>query len=139
MKIIMNPSLVQLDDLPDEILLLILKKIDNHEVLYSLMAVNKRINTFVHDSIFTSHLTLMKYSSNDSISPLSDTILDRFYSQILPKIHLKIQRLKVESSSMERILLCTNYPNLYELGLYNLEIETAKHLFTRKIFYFNCH
>jgi hypothetical protein len=139
MKIIMNHSLVQLDDLPDEILLLILKKIDNHEVLYSLMAVNKRINTLVHDSIFTSHLTLMKYSSNDSISSLSDTILDRFYSEILPKIHLKIQRLKVESSSMERILLCTNYPNLYELGLYNLEIETAKHLFTRKIFYFNCH
>ncbi|CAF4449238.1 unnamed protein product, partial [Rotaria sp. Silwood2] len=126
----MKHSLVQLDHLPDEILLIILKKLDNDQVLYSLMGVNKRLNTFVYDSIFTSHLTLMRCSSNDSISPLSDTILDRFYLQILPTIHHKIQWLNVESSSMERILLSANYPNLYGLGLYNLEIETAKDLFT---------
>ncbi|CAF3888166.1 unnamed protein product [Rotaria sp. Silwood1] len=68
------------------------------------MGVNKRLNTFVHDSIFTSHLTLMKCFPDDSMYPLSDTILDRFL-QILPKIYHKIQWLNVESSSMERILL----------------------------------
>ncbi|CAF4254136.1 unnamed protein product, partial [Rotaria sordida] len=31
---------------------------------------------------------------------------------------------------MERILLCTNYPNLYELDLYNIEKETAVRIFT---------
>ncbi|CAF4371440.1 unnamed protein product, partial [Rotaria magnacalcarata] len=67
----------------------------------------------------------MKYFSDDSINPLSDTILDRFYSQILPAIRHQIQWLDVESSSMERILLSTNYANLYRLGLYNLEIERA--------------
>jgi hypothetical protein len=134
-KIIMVHSLVQLDDLPDEVLMIILKKLDNDQVLYSLMGVNKRLNTFVHDSIFTSHLTLMKRSANDSISPLSERILCRFYSQILPEIHHKIQWLNVESSSMERIL-SANYPNLHGLGLYNLEIETTTHLFTSKISFF---
>ncbi|CAF3686122.1 unnamed protein product [Rotaria socialis] len=134
----MKHSLIQLNDLPDEILMIILKKLDNDEVFYSLIGVNKRLNTLVHDTIFTSHLTLLKYFSDDSINPLSDTILDRFYSQILPAIRHQIQWLDVESSSMERILLSTNYANLYRLGLYNLEIERAKHLFTSKIFYFNC-
>ncbi|CAF3327609.1 unnamed protein product [Rotaria sp. Silwood2] len=103
---------------------------DNDQALYSLMDVNKRLNTIVYDSIFTSHLTLMSRSSNDSINSLSDTVLDRFYFSILPLIHHKIQWLNVESSSIERILLCGNYPNLYGVGLYNLEIERAKHLFT---------
>ncbi|CAF0903123.1 unnamed protein product [Rotaria sordida] len=128
-KIIMAHSLVQLDDLSDEVLIYILKKLDNDQVLYSLMGVNKRLNTLVHDSIFTSHLTLMTRSANDCISPLSERILHRFYSQILPEIHHQIQWLNVESSSMERIL-SGNYPNLYGLGLYNLEIETTAHLFT---------
>ena len=128
-------SLIQLDDLPDEVLMIILKKLDSDQVLYSLMGVNKRLNTFIHDSIFTNHLTLMKRSVNDSISPLSEKILHRFYSQILPEIHHKIQWLNVESSSMERIL-STNYPNLHGLGLYNLEIEPMTHLFTSKTSFF---
>jgi hypothetical protein len=130
----MTHSSIQLNDLPDEILVIIFKNLDHDEVLYSLIGVNKRLNTFVHDSAFTSHLTLMRRFSNNSIHPLSDTILDRFFLQILPSIHHKIQWLNVESSSMERILVSTNYPNLYGLGLYNLEIEKAKHLFTSKIF-----
>ncbi|CAF5216542.1 unnamed protein product, partial [Rotaria magnacalcarata] len=65
----MKHSLIQLNDLPDEILMIILKKLDNDEVFYSLIGVNKRLNTLVHDTIFTSHLTLMKYFSDDSINP----------------------------------------------------------------------
>jgi hypothetical protein len=42
----MKRSLVQLNDLPDEILMIILKKLDNDQVLYSLIGVNKRLNTF---------------------------------------------------------------------------------------------
>ncbi|CAF4647704.1 unnamed protein product, partial [Rotaria magnacalcarata] len=81
-------------------------------------------NTIVHDPIFTSHLTLMRCFSDDSIDPLPDPILDRFCLQILPEIHHKIQWLNLESSSMKRILLATNYPNLFGLGLYDIEIET---------------
>ncbi|CAF4574058.1 unnamed protein product [Rotaria sp. Silwood2] len=60
-----------------------------------------------------------------------DPILDRFCLQILPEIHHKIKWLNLESSSIERILV-TNYPNLYGLGLYDVEIETALSLFMDK-------
>ncbi|CAF4642625.1 unnamed protein product [Rotaria sp. Silwood2] len=125
----MEYSFIQLNDLPDEILIIILKKILNLEVLYSLIGVNHRLNTIAHDSIFTSHLTLMRYFSDDSIYPLSDPTLNRFCLQILPEIHHKIKWLDLESSSMERILLTTNYPNLCGLGLYNISIEKALSLF----------
>jgi hypothetical protein len=121
-----------MDILPDEILLIILKELFNVEVLYSLIDVNHRLNKIVHDSIFTSHLSLMKYFSNDSISPLSDSMLNHFCLKILPEIHHKIKWLNLESSSMERILLTTNYPNLYGLGLYNISIENALPLFIGK-------
>ncbi|UJR09955.1 hypothetical protein I4U23_014178 [Adineta vaga] len=97
----MKSSLIQLDYLPDEVLLNILKKLDNNQVLYSLMNTNERLNNFLHDSTFTSHLSLMDCSSDNSMKPLSITILERFYSQILPKIHHKIQWFNVEMSSME--------------------------------------
>ena len=117
----MEHSSVELNDLPDEILMIILKKLSNVEVLYSLIGVNKRLNTIVHDSIFTNCLTLMRCFSDDSIYPLPDPILDRFCLQILPEIHHKIKWLNLESSSMKRILLATNYPNLYGLGLYDID------------------
>ncbi|CAF4267259.1 unnamed protein product [Rotaria magnacalcarata] len=91
--------------------------------------VDKRLNKIVHDPIFTSHLTLMRCFSDDSIDPSPDPILDRFCLQILHEIHHKIQWLNLESSSMKRIFLAANYPNLFELGLYDIEIETALSLF----------
>ncbi len=69
------------------------------------------------------------------IPPLSDPMIDRFCVQILPKINHKIKWLDVESSSMEPILLSTSYPNLNGLGLYDLALETARDLFTGKIFF----
>ena len=75
---------------------------------------------------------MIRYSSNGSFDRLDDQILDRFCSQILPSIHHKIKWLNVESSSMEDILLCTNYPNLCGLGLHNIEKNIALRIFTGK-------
>ena len=125
----MRHSITQLDHLPDEILLIILKKLDNEQVLYSLMGVNQRLNQLVHDEIFTSDLTLMKRSVDETFSPLSERILHRFSQEILPEIDQKIRWLNLESSSMEGIL-SRNYPNLHGLGLYNLQISSATHFFT---------
>jgi hypothetical protein len=129
----MKYSCVQLNDLPDEILLTIFKKLYNAEVLYSLIGVNKRLNKIAQDTIFTGHLTLIRCSLNDSIYPVTESMLDRFCSQILPEIHDKIKWFNLESFAMERILLAANYSNLSGLGLYNIGIERAKHLFTGKI------
>lgn len=124
---------LHLNDLPDEILMMILKELHNDEVLYSLIGVNKRFNTLASDSTYTECVTLLA-SSSDSLYPYHDTILDRFCSQILPEIHHKVHWLDLESSLMERVLLSTNYPNLHGLGLYELTTETARNLFTSKEF-----
>ncbi|CAF4265745.1 unnamed protein product [Rotaria sp. Silwood2] len=120
----------KLNDLPDEILFLIFKKLDNIEVLYLFIGVNKRFNKLVHDSIFTNHLTMTRCSSNGSFDRLDNQILDRFCSQILPSIHHKIKWLDIESSFMEDVLLCTSYPNLCALGLHNIEKDIALRIFT---------
>jgi hypothetical protein len=128
----MERSLTQLGHLPDEILIIILKKLHNCDVLYSLIGVNKRLDTIANDSIFTKNLTLTK--DYDDFNQFTDTMLDRFCREILPQIHNNIEWLNVESSDVERIFLTTNYPNLHGIGLYNLSSKTARHLFTGKIF-----
>ncbi|CAF3234138.1 unnamed protein product [Rotaria sp. Silwood2] len=125
----MANSMIQLDDLPDEIFMMIFKNMCKTDVLYSLIDVNQRLNTIVYDPIFTNHLILLEHSSDDSINSLTDAILDRFCLQILRKINHKIKRLDLESSSMERILLATNYPILYELSLYNIDLRTFRRCF----------
>ncbi|CAF4128342.1 unnamed protein product [Rotaria sp. Silwood2] len=72
------------------------------------------------------------YTSDGLIYSLPDLILDRFSSHILPKIYQKIEWLHLESRSMERILLATNYPNLYRISLHNIQAKTAIDLFTNE-------
>lgn len=85
----MEHSITQLMDLPDEIIMIILKKLDNVEVLYSLMDINSRLNLILHDSSFTNKIILMTSIDLPLIQP--DLLLDRFCSEILPKIHHQIQ------------------------------------------------
>ncbi|CAF2098319.1 unnamed protein product [Rotaria magnacalcarata] len=135
----MEGSLLTLIDSPDEALLLILKNLDNIEVLYLFIDLNKSFNKLVHDSIFTNHLTMIRCSSNGSFDRLDDHIHDRFCSQILPSIHHNIKWLDVACSSMEDVLLCTSYPNLSGLDLHHIERDIAlqetplTHIFQDKI------
>src|SRR5689334_16797640 len=118
----MNRSCVQLNDLPDELLILIFKQMNNVEILYSLFNVNKRLDSIVQDSIFTNYLNFLKWSSKKHRNIFSpEIIFNRFCLQILPAIQEKIQWLCVESSTMKQILYATDYPNLYGLALFNLE------------------
>ncbi|CAF4982100.1 unnamed protein product [Rotaria sp. Silwood1] len=126
----MNDLLVQLDDLPDEILMYIFKKLYNDEVLYSLMDVNKRISKIVQDTTFTRDLYLREYSPvDDSTFPLSNPILDRFCSKILPEIVHKIETLYLKGTWIEPVFHATNYPNLINLGLCDIQFKLAMSLF----------
>ncbi|CAF1367407.1 unnamed protein product [Adineta steineri] len=118
----MKDFLVQLDDLPDELLMYIFKKLSNNEVLYSLIGVNQRIKRIARDRIFTHHLCLLEYCRiDDSSIPLSGPVLDRFCSKILPEIGHQIETLYLERTSIRRILHVTNYPNLNNLGLCDMD------------------
>lgn len=136
----MNRSCVQLNDLPDELLIFIFKQMYNVEVLYSLFGVNERLDSILQDSIFTNHLSFLNWSSKKFLNIFSpDIIFNRFCLQILPAVREKIQWFDAESSTMKQILCAADYPNLYGLGLFNLEEETIKSLFTgKKISRANC-
>ena len=110
-------SCVGLNDLPDELLLIIFRKLNNIQVLYSLMDVNERLSEIVSDSIFTSYLSFVKRSSSiDYIDLLSSHITrHRFCSQILPKIHHQIQHLHLQATSAQHILHIAHYPHLFSL------------------------
>ncbi|CAF1213445.1 unnamed protein product [Rotaria sordida] len=105
--------------------------LNNLQVLYSFQGINERLNKIIYDPIFTSCLNFLQWSSNKFINKFpSDVILDRFCSEILPEISMKIKWFDLESSSMKHILCAADYPNLYGIGLFNIEEETARCLFT---------
>ena len=132
----MEDLCVELTDMPDEILLFILNKLTNIELLYSLIGINIRLDKILNASIFTEHLTLTRRSWNNVIRSLDDSILERFCSEILPKIHYKIKWFDLEALSIERILLAAEYPNLHGLSLFNVEHNTISRLFSGKKFSF---
>ena len=127
---------VSLNDLPDEILVIILRKLNNFDIHYCLQGVNQRLNRIIRDSIFTNRLSFIKQSPGNCIDRLSDkTILDRFCSQILPEIHDQIQWLDLESTSMKTVLHAADYSNLHNLGLYNIDEESIRSLLKGKNFF----
>ena len=128
----MEHSFLQLMDLPNELLMNIFMELGNVPELFSFMGINRRLDNILQDSNFTNRLTLLKCASKDIICPLSDTIVNRFCFQILPKIHDKVKWLNLEPLSLERILLAVDYPSLSGLGLYGIEDETAEYIFTSK-------
>jgi hypothetical protein len=129
----MNQSNVGLLDLPNEILLIILKKLDNMDVLYSLLDVdNQRLDIIAQENIFTNTLNFVLTTFTNDISSISDTIVDRFCKDILPRIHHNVKSLIVDSVSLERILLAADYPNLTELKFFNFNGKIASRYFTGK-------
>ncbi|CAF1197568.1 unnamed protein product [Rotaria sp. Silwood1] len=127
----MNQSNISVLDLPDEILLIILKKLDNMDVLYSLLDVdNRQLNIIAQENIFTNTLNFVLTTFTNDISSMSDAIIDRFCKNILPRIHYNVKSLIVDSLSMERILLAVDYPNLTELKLFNFNGKIASCYFT---------
>jgi hypothetical protein len=123
---------LQLTDLPDELLMMIFKKLKKALALYSLMGINRRFDRILLDPTLVSRLTLMTCSSNGLIYPMRKKTIDRFCLYIMPKIHHKIEQLDLEALSMKRLLLATDYPNLRGLSLHNLVEETDGHIFTGK-------
>jgi hypothetical protein len=127
----MSRSNTTLFDLPNEILLIILKKLDNMDVLYSLMDVdNQRLDMIVREEAFTKSLNFILTTITDDVLSIGDSTLDRFCRNILPKIDYNIKSLTLESGSMERILLAADYPNLTKMKLYNVNDYVILHHFT---------
>lgn len=124
----MNRSSVNLLDLPDEILIYILKKLDNIDVLYSLFNINNaRLHNIVREKTFSNTLNFALTVHNITII---DSVLDRFCNYILPQIHYNVKCLIVAQPSIECILLASHYPNLTELKFLNFQRDTSLRYFS---------
>ncbi|CAF1366169.1 unnamed protein product, partial [Rotaria magnacalcarata] len=109
--------------------MIIFQELNQLDVLLSLADVSKRLDKIGHDRNFTSHLTVFECLSKGNIRSLPGRIVDRFL-EVLPSIHDQIKWLNLEATYMERILLATDYPSLYGLGLYGIDIKKAISFFT---------
>jgi hypothetical protein len=116
-------------DLPDEILLIILKKLNNVDVLYSLFNIDvQRLNILAEEKTFSNTLDFLSID-NTSIGQHK---LDRFCIDILPRIGYNVKCFILKPFSMERILLTTDYPNLTQLNLFYFEQKIASNYFISK-------
>lgn len=123
----MNQSNTHLLDLPNEILLIIFKKLDNLHVLHSLVGINnERLHRLTQEETFSNILTFTPTFANNTKA------MDRFCIDILPQIHLNVKRFVVDVVSMERILLAADYPKLTELELFNFQRDSSLQYFTSK-------
>ena len=121
----MSRSNVLLLDLSDELLLIILRKLGNIDVLYSLMNINnERLDMLAREKTFSSTLNFV------CINNIS--LINRFSTDILPRISDNVKYFILEPALMECILLATVYPNLTELKLFNFDRQIALKYFTGK-------
>jgi hypothetical protein len=124
-------------DLPDEILLIIVNKMNIVDVLYSLVDVNQRFDRLVLDplTIRNIDMTMKTFESvYDQTFSIDDQILSRICDQILCRIYDQINALTVEQYSIKRILHATNYPQLYSLSLINFEGKILDQYLTGIVF-----
>ena len=130
----MNSHDRDLLDLPNEILFLLLKKLDNINVLYSLLGIdNQRLDILAQGQIFSTILNFVSTSeTNDEICSIPNSMLDRFCVSILPRVHENAKSLTVEPISMEDVLRAGDYPNLTELKVFNFTKEfVSRHLISK--------
>ena len=134
----MNRHNIHLLDLPNEILFLILRKLSNVDVLNAFLGINnQRLEIVAQEEIFTNILDFVCISrSADEISPMPISMLVRFCDSILPRIHINVRTLIVESSSIVRILRAAIFPNLTELKIYNFNKAIVSHYLMGKLFVF---
>ena len=106
-------------DLPDEILLLILKKLNVVETLDQQCGFHSQLDRILFDDIYVRELDWTRKCWDESISSMDGLVIDRVCKNILPRINEKIIELTLEPNSIERVLHAVHYPKLSSLSLKN--------------------
>jgi len=119
-----NNNDINILDLPDEMLLIILSKLNMVDVFYSLVDLNKRFNQLVFDPLYIHHLDLTAKTSLDHNSPVDNQVFDQIRTKVLPRIHYKVNKIMVTSPSIEFIFNTVDYPQLHSLSLLHFQQET---------------
>ena len=113
----MNRTDTHLLDLPTEILFTILKKLDNINVLYSLIGIGtERLELLAKDETFTNTLNFVSTDTAD-ICSIADSILNRFCRDILSRIELNVKSLILESMSTHVAKIAAILPISKKIGV----------------------
>jgi hypothetical protein len=124
-----NNNRLNILDLPNEILFMIVNKLNISDVVYSLFDVDERFAQIVFDPLYILNIrnldmtVITMKSFFDYTFAIDDKVLNIIYKKILPQICNQINKLTIEQHSMKRILLTVNYPQLYSLSLVNFQEE----------------
>lgn len=114
-------------ELPDEVFLIILKKLNMVDVLDSLVYVNRRLDRLALDYLYIRDLDITGNMTSNSLcdqTSSNDTqVLSRICEKIVPRIYHQVHKLTVEPYSMKDILVAANYPQLYSLSLQHFPEE----------------
>jgi len=136
---ISNNNNLNILHLPDEILLIIFKKLKTIDALYSLVDVNERFNRLVLNSLDIRNLdttNMVIKSYYDRTFSIDKNVLSRISEKILPRIHHQLNELIIEENSMKHILN-VNYPQLDSLSLVNFQTQMLFPYLTGKLFVLN--
>ncbi len=136
-----NNNHLNILDLPNEILLIIFKKLNMVDVFYSLVNINQRLDRLVLNPLYIRDLNMTNMtfkSAIDQTFSVDNQVLSRIYEEILPRICHQVNKLTVEPHSMERILRAMDYPQLYSLTLINFETEMLLQYLKGILFNFIC-
>ena len=135
-----NKNPLNILDLPDEILLIILKKLNMVDVFYSLGGVNQQFDRLVFDPVYIYDLDMTNIMTMNSVYDQTPSVnsqaLFRICDKILPRIHHQIHKLTIDQYSMKEILVATDYPQLSSLSLINFRKRILLQYLTGMLFHF---
>ena len=109
-------------DLPDEILLIILKNVNLFDIISSLLGINRRLDRLIVDPLHIRHVDMtndmIENSLHDLISSTDVEILSKFCHDLLPRIHQHMEQLTLAPYLIKTILHTVDYcPQLHTLSL----------------------
>jgi hypothetical protein len=117
---ISSRNILNLLDLPNEILLIIIKQLDMVDVLYSLVDVTERLDQLVLNPMYTRTLDMtcrkMEFYP-DYIYSTDNHVRERICQNVLSRINHQVNELIIDQSSIERVLHTIDYPQLHSLTL----------------------
>ncbi|CAF1626699.1 unnamed protein product [Rotaria sp. Silwood1] len=131
-----NNNDINILDLPDEMLLIILSKLDMVDIFYSLVDLNKRFNQLVFDPLYIHHLDLRSKTFKKHNSSVDNQVFDQIRTKVLPRIHYKVNKITVTLPFMEFIFNTVDYPQLHSLSIVNFQQETLLQYLTSDVIFF---
>ena len=124
---ISSRNILNLLDLPNEILLMIIKYLNMVDVIYSLVDVTERLNQLVLNPFYTRILDMTCVKMEllpERVYSTDDHVRERICQNVLSRINHQVDELIINQPSIKRVLHTIDFPQLHSLLLIDLN-ETS--------------